>query len=251
MAEQETVSTFGTSQIVTTGTGTGLAGAPVPLEQPAAQSAPTPDANPEQADPLYPPQGPDPQGTTPAAVQTMAEETEAEGENAPGVEGEHVVWEARYSLRNFIGRAILRTALTLGWIALATYTWGQGHPNAAPVTIGLGVVLGLVWLAFLYRIIKAYYGHSYQLTNRRLFVATGLMRRRRDQMELLRIKDVFTRQTLIDRWLGLGTVVVVSTESALPTFYLAGVNDPERVMDLVWHCARAEREGKTVQLENM
>ena len=28
--------------------------------------------------------------------------------------------------------------------------------------------------------------------------------------ELLRIKDVFTRQTLIDRWLSLGTVVVVS-----------------------------------------
>ena len=96
----------------------------------------------------------------------------------------------------------------------------------------------------MYRIIKAGYGHYYRLTTRRLFVSTGLMHRRRDQMELLRVKDVFTRQTLVERWLSLGTVVVVSNEKELPTFYLAGVNDPKRVMDLVWHCARAEREAE-------
>jgi len=45
--------------------------------------------------------------------------------------------------------------------------------------------------------------------------------------------------------------VVVSSEPQLPTFYLAGVNDPKRVMDLVWHCARAEREGKSVQVDNV
>jgi len=251
MADQETVSTLGTNQIATTD----LAESPVPMNRAAAQTASvpatSPDPNPNLADPLYPPQGPDPQGTTPAAAQTMAKEAEVNAENAPGVEGEHVVWEARYSLKNFIGRLVFRTALTLGWLALAVYTWGENHPDAGFVTIMLGVILGFVWVALLYRILKAYYGHSYQLTNRRLFVATGLMRRRRDQMELLRVKDVYTRQTLLDRWLGLGTVVVVSDESLLPTFYLAGVNDPARVMDLVWHCARAEREGKTVQIENL
>jgi membrane protein YdbS with pleckstrin-like domain len=183
--------------------------------------------------------------------QEIAQEAEAKGENAPGVEGEEVVWEARYSMKNFIGRLTARTLLTLGWIALAFYTWAYGHTNVAPFTILLAVGLGLLWITLLYRIIKARYGHYYRLTTRRLFVSTGLMRRRRDQMELLRIKDVYTRQTLTERWLSLGTVVVVSTEQELPTFYLAGVNDPKKVMDLIWHCARAEREGKTVQIENL
>jgi len=112
-----------------------------------------------------------------------------------------------------------------------------------------GIVLGIMWIGLLVRIIQARCCHYYRLTNRRLFVSTGLLRRRCDQMELLQVKDVFTRESLIERWLSLGTVVVVPNESGLPTFYLAGVDDPGRVMDLVWHCARSEREGKTVQVE--
>ena len=57
------------------------------------------------------------------------------------------------------------------------------------------------------------------------------MHRRRDQMELLRVKDVFTRQSLTERWLMLGTVVIVPDDRDLPTFYLAGVRDPKQVMD--------------------
>jgi uncharacterized membrane protein YdbT with pleckstrin-like domain len=110
-----------------------------------------------------------------------------------------VVWEARYSMKNFIGRLTVRTLLTLGWIVLAVYTWGEDHSSAAPFTILLGIALGIAWILLLQRILKARFGHYYRLTNRRLFVSTGLMRRRRDHMELLRVKDVFTRQTLIER----------------------------------------------------
>jgi hypothetical protein len=78
-----------------------------------------------------------------------------------------------------------------------------------------------------------------------------MFRRRRDQMELIGIKDVFERQSLAQRWLGVGTVVVVSPKSELPQFYLTGVCEPKRVMDLIWHCARTEREGKTVPVENL
>ncbi len=172
-------------------------------------------------------------------------------ESFRGLEGEEEVWTARYSMLNFIGRLTLRTILTVAWAGLAVYTWGMAHTNLGTATIVLGVVLALFWLTLIYRIIKARFGHFYRLTNRRLFVSTGLMRRRRDQVELLRVKDVYTRQTLVERWLEIGTVVVVSSESALPTFYLAGVDHPKQVMDLVWHHSRTEREGKTVQVENM
>jgi membrane protein YdbS with pleckstrin-like domain len=243
MADKETVSTLDTNQIATSD----VAGPSTAPNLPSGQNASA--SNPP--DSLYPPQGPDPSGMNPEIGPQRAAEGEAKGKDAPGIEAEQVVWEARYSMKNFIGRVIIRSVLTVAWIALAIYTWGEGHPNASILALLFGIGLGIAWLLLLYRIVVARYAHYYRLTNRRLFVSTGLMRRRRDQMELLHIKDVFTRQTLIDRWLSLGTVVVVSKEKLSPTFYLAGVDDPKRVMDLVWHCARAEREGKTVQLENM
>jgi hypothetical protein len=165
--------------------------------------------------------------------------------------GEQTVWEAHYSIKNFIGRITLGVLLTLGWIALAVDPRIAGEPAARFITIVLGVVLGALWIGLLYRIARARYGHKYRLTNRRLFVSTGLFRRRRDQMELLHVKDVFLRQSLVQRWLALGTVVVISREAELPEFYLAGVAEPSRVMDMVWHYARAERENKAVQVNNV
>jgi hypothetical protein len=220
----------------------------------------TPDQPPVEASaqgpplsPLYPPEGPAPDGTNPAIEQQMAQETAVKGERAPGIEGEQVVWQARYSMRNFVGRLTLCALATLGGLWLLYWTWSTGrlHGAGAVGMSALGIALAIVWLALLARIIQARQNHFYQLTTRRLFVTTGLFRRRRDQMELIGIKDVFERQFLPQRWLGVGTVVVMSPKAELPTFYLTGVNDPKRVMDLIWHYARAEREGKTVQVENL
>jgi len=211
-----------------------------------------PDSSTNAGDALYPRGIPEPKGTGP-----LEEERAREGENTDptagtGVEGEVAVWEARYSKRNFIGRALARGLLTVAWIALAYYTWGRNHNELATLTwIALGVVV-ILWVALIFRMIQAHYSHYYRLTNRRLFVSTGMINRRRDMMELLRVKDVFTRQqSLMERWLGLGTVVVVPGEKELPTFYVAGVDDPKQVMDLIWHHARAERDQRSVKVDSI
>jgi len=200
----------------------------------------------------------DPQGTPePRGSQPLAERTTEQGENADptsgtGVEGEVVVWEASYSKRNFIGRALVRLVLTFGWIALAAYTWGMGHEGMARFTWLVGAVVGVLWIALVLRMLQAHHSHHYKLTNRRLFVSTGIVHRRRDMMELLGIKDVFTRQqSLLDRWLGLGTVVIVPNEKDIPTFYLAGVDDPKELMDLIWHHARSERDHRSVKVDQV
>ena len=206
---------------------------------------------PVTAETLYPPQGPVPTGTTPAAVDAMEQGSNASPTTGPGVEGEEVVWEASYSMRNFLGRISLRVVLTIAWLALAVETWGRGNQSLTPITIIAGIALGIFWLMLLYRMAQARYGHYYRLTNRRLFVSTGLMRRRRDQMELLRVKDVYTRQTLIERWMSLGTVIVVSSEKELPMFYISGVSDPKQVMDLIWNAARTERDVRSTNIHSV
>ncbi len=68
------------------------------------------------------------------------------------------------------------------------------------------------------------------------------MRRRRDPLEILRVKDVFTRQTLSERWLKVGTVSVVPDDNSLPTFYLAGVDDPMCLPTRAWPITLFRRE---------
>ncbi len=207
----------------------------------------------EQANQLYGSQGiPNPQGTTQGEQSRAQAGQNTDPTGGVGVDGEVIVWEARYSLRNFIGRLVFRCALTIAWIGLAVYTWGQDHEKLEMVTWAAGAAVLLLWLTLIWRIVQAWYSHYYKLSNRRLFVSTGILQRRRDMLELLKVKDVFTRQqSLIDRWISLGTVVVVPHEKDLPTFYLTGVSDPKGVMDLIWHHARAERDQRSVKVENV
>jgi len=227
MPAEETTPVMTTRQVTTSFDG------PPTVAEPLKDAAPRPSLKGTRA------------ATAVADNETM---NEAAGK---GIDGEEVVWEARYAMKNFIGRLTVRTLLTIAWITLAVYTWGYSDGSIAVLTVVSGIALLILWVALLYRIIQARFGHYYRLTTRRLFISTGLMRRRRDMMELLRVKDVFTRQTLVERWLSLGTVVVVCSDRDLPTFYIAGVDDPKRVMDLVWHHARAEREGRSVIVDHV
>ncbi len=173
------------------------------------------------------------------------------GQAGVGVEGETDIWEARYSLKNYVGRALVLLALTGFWIYVATYNSNEARGRMSYfanfvgwVTLGLWVLLGL-------RMLQAHYSRYYKLTTRRLIHASGILRARHDQMELLHVKDVFTSQdTILQRILGLGTVVVVSDDADLPTFYYNGVNAPKKVMDLIWHHTRAEREQRSVEVSN-
>ncbi len=218
-----------------------------------ANIAPAPATNPgSEPSPLYSQGVPQPTGTTEGAEQRADTGANTDPVAGTGVEGELVVWEGRYSMRNFIGRLVFAGLLSAGWVALAIYTWGMETQRSSSVAIVAGVVVVILWIWFGFRMMRARYSHYYRLTTRRLFVSTGIVHRRRDMLELLRLKDVFTRQqSLLDRMLGLGTVVVVSSDKDMPTFYVAGVDDPKRVMDLIWHHARSERDQRSVKIDQV
>ena len=76
-------------------------------------------------------------------------------------------------------------------------------------------------------------------------MTTGFFQRRVDQLELIRIKDVYIQQSMIGDWLGIGNVVLISSEQTLPKAYLLGIDDPRRIMDLIWHHMRLEQDQKT------
>jgi uncharacterized membrane protein YdbT with pleckstrin-like domain len=173
-----------------------------------------------------------------------------------GTEGEVDVWTGRYSLWNFVARFVVRVLVTLCWIALLFYLGDRAHyPGHLSWEwfVGLtGAAIAIYWLLLGWQMGLAWYGHFYRLTNRRIFVDTGVFRHRRDQVELLRVQDVYVKQQrFIDRLMNIGTLVIESSEERLPVHYLAGITQPSEVMDQVWHQARKERDLRSVKVDEV
>ncbi|WP_435022089.1 PH domain-containing protein [Tundrisphaera sp. TA3] len=191
-----------------------------------------------------------------ATATTAGDELEVgSGKSAEqvGVEGEVDVWTGRYSMLNFIGRIAVRVVLTIAAIALAIRAGNEADYHwLRRLNMVFAIIIAAMWLYLGYRMLRAWYSHFYRLTTRRLFVSSGIVQRRREMLELLRIKDVTMRQnSLFERWFGLGTVIVVSTEKGAPTFYLLGVRDPKVVLDRIWHHARSERDIRSVKIDHV
>jgi len=170
---------------------------------------------------------------------------------AVGIEGEETVWEGRYSLRNFLGRSLVGGLLAAIWAMLAFDAWGLGRESWEFLAILFGIGALVFWVHLAYQLIRASQSHHYRLTTRRLFVASGFFHHRVDQIELLRIKDLYIQQSMTGSWLGVGTVFVISSEQTLPRAALVGIDEPERIMDLIWHHTRLEQDRKTTKVENV
>jgi membrane protein YdbS with pleckstrin-like domain len=189
--------------------------------------------------------------------QVVAPEGETQQEAlGVGTEGEETVWTARYSFKNFVGRIVLRTIATIVWLVLLSYLGDSAHrPNRLDWSLFVwitGAAVALYWITLAWQIAMGRLGHSYELTNRRLFVETGVFRRRRDQMELLKVQDIYVKQQgLFQRLLNVGTVVIESSEERLPIHYLAGVDEPNAVMDRIWKYARTERDLRSVKVDQV
>jgi uncharacterized membrane protein YdbT with pleckstrin-like domain len=102
-----------------------------------------------------------------------------------------------------------------------------------PVAIGI-VFLVDVWIRR--RSIQ------YRLTNQRLFIRTGLIAKKVDELELFRVKDVKVNQTILQRLLGVGSITVLSSDDSSPELTLIGILKPEDVKETIRTCYRAARK---------
>ena len=77
------------------------------------------------------------------------------------------------------------------WLVLAVATWGFGHVAFAWMAYAAGVAVVFYWLSLGFKLFRVRRNHYYRLTTRRLFLTTGMFHRRVDQVELVRVKDLF------------------------------------------------------------
>lgn len=88
----------------------------------------------------------------------------------------------------------------------------------------------------------------YRLTSQRLFVQKGLIAKHLEELELFRVKDVTVKQGILQRLLGFGTIIVLSTDDSNPQVTLIGINKPLDVKETIRNSFRTARKREGVRM---
>ena len=73
----------------------------------------------------------------------------------------------------------------------------------------------------------------YSLSTDRLFLSTGFLTIRDEEILLYRVKDLNTKRTLWQRLFGVGTITVSSSDKSMPLLEITNVKDPMYVKELI------------------
>lgn len=175
-----------------------------------------------------------------------AERIRAGGQRGSGDEAaEAELWSGTFSPRAMVGPAIACAVVSV--IAIIGVAAWNNSIGWTALLIGLLLIWGGLALTLLYRRLTV----RYRLTTYRFFHDTGLLSRTGNRIEVIDVDDVTVRQGLIERFFGVGTLHIVSSDRTDPDLSLPGIDDVRRVADLVDSTRRAERHRRGLHIESI
>ena len=86
----------------------------------------------------------------------------------------------------------------------------------------------------------------YGFSEDRLFIKTGILSTREDEVRLYRITDISLYRGLWQRIMGMGTIRVYSADQSLGDFELKNIKDCENVKEQLSALVEKERQNKRV-----
>lgn len=98
--------------------------------------------------------------------------------------------------------------------------------------------MGNVKMNELWRDRKRYFGlplsfTKYSLTEDRIFMETGLLNTELEEILLYRVRDIGMKISLAQRFFGVGTVILVSSDKTAPKLELKNIRSPRLVKEQI------------------
>lgn len=160
---------------------------------------------------------------------------------------EETLWTGRYALKSAMHLWILWALWIAAIVAACVLLVPERSTKVDLFFLGAALLPGLWMLA---KALGRKFSTRYRLTNQRLFTERGLIARRSDEIELIRVDDVAVRQNVLQRLCGVGTVLVVSSDATNPELAIEGVERPLELKELIRAEVRARR-ARTTFLETL
>ena len=157
---------------------------------------------------------------------------------------EVVLWEGNYSVKALYREAILAVLLTIVVPIGCLAAGGLGPRLALPVVLLIWLLLGGL---VVYRKLNVFY----RITNQRLIHENGIFYRRINRIEVIDIDDLRCEQGLIERLLGIGRVVVGSSDRSHDWLVMAGIDRVRVVSEILDNARRLERRKHGLYIESV
>lgn len=160
-----------------------------------------------------------------------------------GDEPEETLWEGTYAVK-----AMFRElAMALGASAAV---WVITHASADEAVRfwawpAVGTVMGLFVLLVIFRKLDVWYC----ISNQRLFHEDGILYRRLNRIEIIDVDDLRCEQGLIERLLGVGRIIVRSSDESHPLLVMEGIDRVRDVYEIIDRARRRERTRHGLHVE--
>jgi uncharacterized membrane protein YdbT with pleckstrin-like domain len=163
-------------------------------------------------------------------------------------ETESELWEGRYSSKAMIGNWILAAVITIGLLVGMSAIWGFPSATLWLIWLGITVVIwGGLWFYLLYR----QWGRKYRLTTQRFIHETGILKRVTDRIEVIDVDDVTFEQKFIERFVGVGSIQIISSDRSHPELWLRGIENVKEVAGIIDDVRRKERRRRGLHIESI
>ena len=87
---------------------------------------------------------------------------------------------------------------------------------------------------------------TYKLTEEKLYIETGFLSKKEEEVRLYRIMDLTLNRPLGQRILGLGTIHCCTADKSTPEFDIKKIKDSRNVKNMISDMVEKEREAKRV-----
>ncbi len=88
----------------------------------------------------------------------------------------------------------------------------------------------------------------YSMSEDRLFLETGLLNLKVDEILLYRVRDISLSMTLGQRIFGVGSVIVKSTDKTIPDLELRNIKQPRDVKEMIHKQVEAMKEKRKMRV---
>jgi membrane protein YdbS with pleckstrin-like domain len=155
---------------------------------------------------------------------------------------EAFLWRGGYSAKAMIGGWIFSAILTLVFLIIGVFVPAVG--------LGIAFFAALaVWGWHLLLLIYRRLSYEYELSTQRFIHRAGLLSRVTNRIEVIDISDVQVKQTFVERFLGIGTISIFSTDTTDPALFMTGIDEVNRIATLIDDTRRTERRKRSVHIE--
>jgi len=182
-----------------------------------------------------------PQHSPPQHLQAVVENIQNRED-----EPEQEIWQGKFSKLAMIGSWIGAAAFSLVLLLVALAT---GFSSTAWLVAVISLVL--VWGGLVARLFYRQLSEHYFLTNERFVHEKGLLWREIDRIEAIDIDDVSFQQGPIERFLGVGTISIRSSDQTHPAVELPGIENVREVAGMIDEARRQERRKRGLYVESV